>query len=169
MYLKAQALESPLGNEYLNSSVLPVLPPLSEIPSSLNANNYHESLHPLGSHNSQPEIFRPNLSTTPALKRNSSLGPSLRQQALNVQTPKKRLSAIGSVSSHGRLYKVLGDLFLLAGRTEDASIWYAYFITPYITHISLISGMPKLCNSSEILLTLFGMRGASRAWQQYLY
>ena len=28
------------------------------------------------------------------------------------------------MSSHGRLFKVLGDLFLLAGRTTDASIWY---------------------------------------------
>jgi hypothetical protein len=40
---------------------------------------------------------------------------------------KKRASAIGAVSSHGRLYKVLGDFFLLAGRTEEAMMWFVFF------------------------------------------
>jgi hypothetical protein len=34
-----------------------------------------------------------------------------------------RKSAVGAASSHGRLFKVLGDLFLISGRTEDATIW----------------------------------------------
>jgi len=72
-----------------------------------------DSLPPLFSHSSQPEISKSGF-TTPAMKRNSSLG---------VPTVKKRLSGIGAASSHGRLFKVTGDLFLLSGRTEDASIW----------------------------------------------
>ncbi|KAK7467129.1 hypothetical protein VKT23_004188 [Stygiomarasmius scandens] len=107
-----ERLESPLGNEYLNASLLPTLPSLSEMPMSLDG--LRDSLPPLPSHNSQPEISKSGF-TTPAMKRNSSLG---------VPTVKKRLSGIGAASSHGRLFKVTGDLFLLSGRTEDASIWY---------------------------------------------
>ncbi|THU80824.1 hypothetical protein K435DRAFT_972612 [Dendrothele bispora CBS 962.96] len=104
-----ERLESPVGNEYLNASLLPSLPSLSEMPASLNG------LPPLPSHNSQPEISKTGFSTPAVMKRNSSLG---------VPTVKKRLSGIGAASSHGRLFKVTGDLFLLSGRTEDASIWY---------------------------------------------
>lgn len=57
------------------------------------------------------------------MKRNVSSGPAFRQSSLGIQAPKKRLSTIGTSSSHGRLYKVLGDFFLLAGRIEDATIW----------------------------------------------
>ncbi|ETW85889.1 hypothetical protein HETIRDRAFT_42700 [Heterobasidion irregulare TC 32-1] len=66
-------------------------------------------------------------------------------------TPKKRLSGIGVASSHGRLYKVLGDFFLLAGRTEDASIWFAkssiaLFKLPSDTvwHASALEGLAVL-------------------------
>ncbi|KAJ4469401.1 transport protein Trs120 or TRAPPC9 TRAPP II complex subunit-domain-containing protein [Lentinula edodes] len=58
---------------------------------------------PLPSHSSQPEISKSALSkVAPVMKRNSSLG---------VPTVRKRLSAIGAASSHGRLFK-------------DALIWY---------------------------------------------
>lgn len=120
-----QALESPLGNEYLNASLLPTLPPLSELPTSLDLdrNGSLTSLHPS---NSQPEVARTSLSLAPAppIKRNSSSGPNYRQSTLNVQPQKKRLSGIGTASSHARLYKMFGDFFLLAGRTEDANIWW---------------------------------------------
>ncbi|ESK96998.1 hypercellular protein [Moniliophthora roreri MCA 2997] len=102
-------LESPLGNEYLNASLLPTLPSLSEVPMSL------DQIPPLPSHSSQPELSKGGVST-PQMKRNSSLGvPTV---------AKKRMSGIGTASSHGRLFKVMGDLFLLSGRTEDALIWY---------------------------------------------
>ncbi|KAK7054867.1 hypothetical protein VNI00_003330 [Paramarasmius palmivorus] len=101
-------LESPLGNEYLNASLLPTLPALSEVPESL------DRLPPLPSHNSQPELSKGG-GSAPQIKRNSSLG---------VPTAKKRMSGVGAASSHGRLFKVMGDLFLLSGRTEDAVIWY---------------------------------------------
>jgi hypothetical protein len=62
------------------------------------------------------------------MKRNPSsfAGPptaTMRQSSLGVATARKRQSLIGAASSHGRLFKVLGDFFLLAGRAEDASVW----------------------------------------------
>ncbi|KAF9075275.1 TRAPP II complex [Rhodocollybia butyracea] len=108
-----QRLESPLGNEYLNASLFPTLPALTDIPPSLEKK---DSLPPIPSHNSQPEISKSALSkVAPSMKRNSSLG---------VPTVRKRISGIGAASSHGRLFKIMADFFLLAGRTEDAMIWY---------------------------------------------
>ncbi|KAK0459779.1 TRAPP II complex [Desarmillaria tabescens] len=119
-----QALESPLGNEYLNSSLLPVLPPLSELPTPLNGNRIRDVLPPLSSHNSVPDMSKSGftLASSPSMKRTSSAGH--RQSTLTVPASKKRLSSIGAVSSPGRLFKVLGDFFTLAGRTEDAYVWY---------------------------------------------
>lgn len=57
------------------------------------------------------------------MKRTSSI-PS-RQSTLGLPpAAKKRSSGIGVASSPGRLFKVFGDFFLLAGRTADADIWY---------------------------------------------
>jgi trafficking protein particle complex subunit 9 len=125
-FYKVQALESPLGNEYLNSSLMPLLPPLSDLPSPLNSLSKNEESPPsLASRSSQPDISRPfTLNAVPTLKRHSSTTTTnTRQPNLAVQTQKKRLSTIGISSSHGRLYKTLGDFFLLAGRTDDAMIW----------------------------------------------
>ncbi|KAJ7285808.1 TRAPP II complex [Mycena rebaudengoi] len=118
-----QALESPAGNEHLNSALLPMLPP-PDLPQALDNSRKRDSLPPLPKHNSQPDI-RPafNLASAPNMKRNSS-GTVFRQSTLGVAPVKKRLSSIGVASSHGRLFKVLGDFFLLAGRTEDAAVWY---------------------------------------------
>ena len=104
---------------------MPLLPPLSDLPSPLNSLTKTESPPPLTSHSSQPDISKPfTLNAVPALKRHSSTtATNTRQPNLAVQTQKKRLSTIGTSSSHGRLYKTLGDFFLLAGRTEDAMIW----------------------------------------------
>lgn len=52
--------------------------------------------------------------STPGSQRHSTLGPP---------PVKKRTSAVGTTSSHARLFKVFGDFFLLAGRTQDANIW----------------------------------------------
>lgn len=118
-------MESPIGNEYLNAALMPSLPPLSELPSPL-TNLRSESVSGIQSHNSQPEISRTpfTLNAAPTLRRNvSTAATTSRQSTLNVQAQKKRLSTIGTSSSPGRLYKVLGDFFLLAGRSEDAIIW----------------------------------------------
>lgn len=125
-----QSLESPLGNEYLNSTLFPTLPPTSEIPQSLEDEG-RDSIPPLPSRNSQPDLGSNGMArskVTSALKRVST-GPGLaptRHSSLppTPATAKKRPGAIGAASSHGRLFKVLGDLFLLAGRHQDASVWY---------------------------------------------
>jgi trafficking protein particle complex subunit 9 len=101
--------------------------------SSSGNNGFHSNL-PL--YSSQPELDSSGL-TAPnfPLKRSSTSGPGLshissltqRQSSLGPSVVKKRASAIGAVSSHGRLYKVLGDFFLLAGRTEEAMMWFVFF------------------------------------------
>ncbi|KAG6814362.1 hypothetical protein H0H92_010948 [Tricholoma furcatifolium] len=117
------ALESPMGNEYLNSTLLPTIPPLSEIPEPLNGSR-RDSLPPLPSHNSQPDISKGNFTLSAAPMKRTSSGPGFRQASLAAQPARKRLSTIGVASSHARLFKVLGDLFLLSGRPEDAVVWY---------------------------------------------
>ena len=125
-----QTLESPLGNEYLNATLFPHLPPSSEMPRSLDDEPRRDSLPPLPSHNSQPDLngqIRPK--TPSGLKRSSTMGPNLlpgRHSSLPASPApgaKKRLTTIGAASAHGRLFKVLADFFLLAGRLEEASIW----------------------------------------------
>lgn len=95
-----------------------------------------ERLSPLPSHTGQPEhVPVPTRRvSTPVLgiKRNAPTGsgsPS-RQSTLNVPMARKRQSLIGAASSHGRLFKVLGDLFTLAGRTEDATVWCGWLSDP---------------------------------------
>lgn len=119
---QVQTLESPLGNEYLNASLFPTLPPLSEMPAPLDSDM--NGLSALPSHNSVPDMTKPGLalSAVPSMKRTSSAGH--RQSTLGIPaTPKKRFSSIGVASSHGRLFKVLGDFYMISGRTDDASIW----------------------------------------------
>ncbi|KAF6765224.1 TRAPP II complex [Ephemerocybe angulata] len=148
----AQALESPLGNEYLNSGLMPQLPPLSDLPSPLDGS---ESSRPnsaisLPSFSSQPEISKPfSLGAAPStLKRNSTTtGSSYRQSSLMVPAAKKRLSTIGMSSPLGRLYKMFGDFCLLAGRTEDSIKWYTESIQVFkvsqdpIWHASALEGL----------------------------
>ncbi|KAI0054107.1 hypothetical protein FA95DRAFT_1591856 [Auriscalpium vulgare] len=149
-------LESPLGNEYLNGTLFPSLPLPSDLPLPL-VDDEPESMSAIPSYNSQPELtmaggLRTN--TVPlTLKRNSSTGPALVSQASRRSTlgvpaaNKKRHSGIGASSSHGRLFKVLGDFFILAGRTEDASVWYTEAIALFKTmpdnvwHASALEGL----------------------------
>jgi hypothetical protein len=57
------------------------------------------------------------------MKRNptSVVGQSaaaMRQSSLGIQSARKRQSLIGAASSHGRLFKVLGDFFTLLGERK---------------------------------------------------
>lgn len=105
------------------------------MPTPLDNGGMHDALPPLSSHNSQPEITPANLSVSRApLKRNSSSAPGFRHSTLGVPSAKKRLSGIGVASSHGRLFKVLADFFLLAGRTEEALVWCVRFFHFLIQH-----------------------------------
>ena len=149
-------METPLGNEYLNATLFPTLPPPSELPKPLDMDGVsRSSLPPLPVQHSQPElgtassILRSMTPSTLSVKRNSSIGPGLstspyRHSSLPPQTAKKRQTAIGAVSSHGRLFKVLGDLFLLAGRTTDATIWYAQMNRRSVRLLTTSQGMVKL-------------------------
>ena len=128
-----QSLETPLGNEYLNATLFPSLPSPSDMPRSLDPESQRDSLPPLPSFNSQPDLgVNGARSKTPlGLKRMSS-GPGLmpsRTASLpsTPTTTKKRPNIIGAASSHGRLFKVLADLFLLAGRHSDSQIWYVAY------------------------------------------
>ncbi|KIL69772.1 hypothetical protein M378DRAFT_190156 [Amanita muscaria Koide BX008] len=128
----AQTLESPVGNEYLNASLFPLFPSTSELPNRVGGVDYS----PRSS---------VTLSAAPPGKRNSAF----RQSILTAPAPKKRMSTIGAASSHGRLFKVLGDLFLLAGRIEDASVWYTEALQSFRTqdstwHASVLEGMSTL-------------------------
>ncbi|KAI0341607.1 hypothetical protein BDW22DRAFT_1358429 [Trametopsis cervina] len=153
-----QALESPQGNEHLNAVLFPLLPSDSELPKALEGDGpIRSSLPPLPHQHSQPELVTPasllrSKTPTPLMvKRNSSLGPGppspYRHSSLPAQSGKKKPTTIGAVSSHGRLYKVLGDFFLLAGRTMDASVWYTEAIAMLkasqdnIWHASALEGL----------------------------
>ncbi|KAI0636866.1 TRAPP II complex [Trametes polyzona] len=149
-----QTLESPLGNEYLNATLFPTLPPASELPRSLDDEPRRDSLPLLPSHNSQPELTSPGFrAKSPlGLKRNSTIGPGLlpsRHASLPMSPalPKKRPTTIGAASSHGRLFKVLADFFLLAGRLEEATIWYTESIVLFKSpqdaawHASALEGL----------------------------
>lgn len=160
-------MESPIGNEYLNAALMPSLPPLSELPSSLNNVSKSEAVIGLPSHSSQPEISRPSftLNSAPVLRRNVSTATNAnRLSSLTVQTQKKRISTIGTSSSPGRMYKMLGDFFLLAGRSEDAVIWYAIRCESFHFPLELSTGTMKLRKFFETRKTPFGSLALTRAW-----
>ncbi|KAH9005302.1 TRAPP II complex [Lactarius hatsudake] len=148
-------LESPLGNEYLNATLFPFLPSASDFPRQL-VDDEPERLSRVPSQPEHSPVPARRVSTPIlGMKRNPSTGPSspmasARQSTLNVPIARKRQSLIGAASSHGRLFKVLGDLFILAGRTEDASIWYTEALTLFKTstdslwHASTLEGLATL-------------------------
>jgi len=147
---------------------MPSLPPLSELPSPIR-NSSPDTVAPLLSHNSQPEISRSSftLNAAPTLRRNASIAPTAnRQPALTVQSQKKRLSTIGTSSSPGRLYKMLGDFFLLAGRSEDALIWYVEFDHSCYFCLELSIGTMRLLKYSETQTIFCGMLALWREWRQ---
>ncbi|KAH9926207.1 TRAPP II complex [Fomitopsis serialis] len=155
-----QSLESPLGNEYLNASLFPSFPSASDLPRSLDPETAHrDSLPPLPSFNSQPDLGTTNGSAkhkTPAALKRMSSGPGLvpSRTASLPSTPvtaKKRPNIIGTASSHGRLFKVLADLFLMAGRHADSQIWYTEAIalfkgSPHDTawHAAALEGLATI-------------------------
>lgn len=120
-----------MGNEYLNATLFPIVPSIAELPVSLSDGpNTRNTLPPLPSHNSQPEVGTlAGLRNSGNIKRAPSSGPGspragVRQSTLGPPAAsKKRQTMIGAASSHGRLFKTLADFFLLAGRTEDALVW----------------------------------------------
>lgn len=88
---------------------------------------------PLNAQHSYPGSLRLSSSNEPLdvsripLKRTSTAGPGstlpASRTSLGMPAAKKRQSTMPPTTSHARLYKILGDLFLLAGRLMDATIW----------------------------------------------
>ncbi|KAF8590613.1 hypothetical protein K439DRAFT_1382134 [Ramaria rubella] len=142
----ARTVESPIGMETLNNNVFPAITSLSDQRNSyesptLSRNSLPSNLSASGNSNQKETgISR---STTPVNKRTIALdtsrpGLTPRNASLAATvTPKstRRQSGIG-IPLTGRLFKLLGDLFLLAGRTSDACVWYG-------ESLSLLSKFPQ--------------------------
>ena len=101
---------------------MPSLPPLSELPSPLSSleKNQVPGSSSAG-YDSSKSTFT--LSSAPALKRNSTIPSNVRSDFGN-QVSKKRVSAVGVSSSHGRLSKLYGDFYLLGGNIDKATKWF---------------------------------------------
>ena len=156
-------LETPLGNEYLNATLFPTLPVAAEMPFALESSS-HPFHATFPTHSSQPDLNSSHLSTSTnngvtryspgasvsavGLQRHSTLGPP---------PVKKRVSAVGTTSSHARLFKVYGDFFLLAGRTQDSRIWSVVLIYPRVSCMTTL----KVPGSTELVQGRDGLRLAS--------
>ncbi|KAH7889670.1 TRAPP II complex [Phlebopus sp. FC_14] len=141
-------LETPIGNEYLNAGLFPTLPAVADMRFALES-HAHLSQHSSISHTSQPELTSSSLSALANQSRkqnsaNQSSNSLHRQSTLGSLPAKKRPSAVGATSSHGRLYKVYGDFHLLSGRIQDAKIWYQEASTLFKT------GMDPVWQASTI-------------------
>ena len=155
-----------MGNEFLNAGMFPRMPLPSELPKPLD-----DGATPglLPSHNSQPELSEVSRRQSLMPTRTASTGPGLSSPTPNRQStiglPGPRKSVIGTASSHGRLFKVLGDLFLLSGRTEDASIWCVLECAFKRHRLKLTTpGIQKpSCYSKPIRITL-GMPPLWKVW-----
>lgn len=128
-------LETPIGNDSLNTSLFGDLPGTGDLVPPTEMLDSKTSSQPiLSSQQTHTDLANALQTRDLSLKRSSTLGPGsmpTRNSTLIQSTQKRRASGMGSTASAGRLYKVLGDLFLLAGRTMDASIWYFVSITRF--------------------------------------
>ncbi len=114
---QAKALDNSDAQDALNTDVFPHLP-LSASLASLATNSHHvEPRH------SQIEFYSDTKDPTSILKRQSSVTPARSSTLPQLPSTRRRQSPAIVSNSHARLYKLLGDFFLLAGRTMDASIW----------------------------------------------
>ncbi|OCB84083.1 hypothetical protein A7U60_g8755 [Sanghuangporus baumii] len=130
--MMVKTLETPSGSEALNAGLFARMPNYKASRASLDVEETGRPSSVASPLHSLQDRGSPSRQTDPRLnvKRASTLGPSVMgpsNRALQQvsQVDKRRQSVLSTATgSHARLYKVLGDLFLLAGRTMDASIWY---------------------------------------------
>ena len=155
-------LDSPLGNEYLNGSLFPTMPALSDMPMQLGSHSRSSS--------PQPDPRRTSFqrsSTASGLNSPAANTTSFRQSTLGLPANRnKRNSAIGAVSSPGRQYKVWADFFLLAGRLEDATIWCVSFRLAYPhTNVQIVVlGTLKPLSCSSCPKMHHGMHPLWKGW-----
>lgn len=159
-----RTLESSLGNEYLNGSVFPILPPLSHMPRQLSIDESSGSFPPVPPKNdSQAELsafsriqLGSNRSSTSSPISMSNFRQSGAGLPVSVNA-KKRQTVIGVMSSPGRQFKVLADFFLLAGGLEAAVIWSALTIASEpILIVRCTAGTMKLSFCSRLRKTRYG-------------
>ncbi|KAI6022691.1 TRAPP II complex [Pisolithus marmoratus] len=124
-------LETPAGNDCLNATLFPVLFTGGDMSVGIDSRLYLSAPVPSTALSSQSQLNlnAPMLANANhGIKRNSSIGPgsfpSSSSHRLSALPPVKIRSSVVGTTSHARLYKVYGDFFLLAGRTQDAKIWY---------------------------------------------
>ncbi|KAG8861203.1 hypothetical protein FRB96_003153 [Tulasnella sp. 330] len=158
----AQALESPASLEALNNRMFPVLAQSSVANgtdifdprnrSSSPAISATSSFSALSSLRESSNMGSPpslNGAIWPTPKRSSTVGQLNRVSMINSRpgTATKKTVSTGPSSSTGRLSKIMGDLYLLAGRTADAVQWYIESLPmlrgshDVIWHASAIEGM----------------------------
>lgn len=124
-------LESPSGTDTLNATLFPIFSSLSDTSDDLSPNDVSRLTT-----TSQPNLSLRPRSSIPAdlTKRTYSFGPSSSFDHHGSIPPltasaKKRQSTLPPMGAPGRLYKVLGDFFLLSGRTMDAAIWFVLVVS----------------------------------------
>jgi hypothetical protein len=142
-------LETPIGNEALNATLFGELPGASDPASPTEMSDIRPTSQPtLPTQKAHADLLNTSQSrdTPPVvLKRSSTFGPGsmpTRNSTLLQPAMRKRASAASSSASAARLYKVLGDLFLLSGRTMDATIWYSS-VRCVDTMLTLLLGLQK--------------------------
>lgn len=130
IHFQARIVESTIGMESLNSGLFPTITNFSDqrtpFESPTAARHSLPSTPTALSNNSQQEAGHVH-SSIPAMRRASTFDPTRPSRNVSLAaavTSKsaKRQSIIG-VPPTGRLFKLLGDLFLLAGRSADAGVW----------------------------------------------
>ena len=139
-------MDTPRGWEILHSSLFPVYPLDPEHEHSQELTILVES--PRGSFESKRVSVSNHSSPTHASSRDSSVSPrpqsmlsrssssatttTSRNSTLLSNARKRQSMVNGSSPPNARLSKLIGDLFLLAGRLIDASTWYAKSVSHQI-------------------------------------
>lgn len=127
-----KTLETPAGSELLMRGLFGSLTTYNASRLSSDGDENYRAPHIGLAQHSQPDISGSVTSARSSdlpklsIKRASTMPPgssTSRNSTLLITSVKKRQSAVAAVNSHAKLYKMLGDLFLMAGRTMDSSIW----------------------------------------------
>jgi trafficking protein particle complex subunit 9 len=129
---QARTIESTTGMESLNTNLFPSVTSFSDQRKSYESpTSSSHSLPPTPttiSNNSHTDMGH-HRSSTPAGRRSSTFDPTrpnvpTRHVSLAATVTSKSVRQSGlTVPPTGRLFKFLGDLYLLAGRCSDAGIW----------------------------------------------
>lgn len=131
MIYQASAYESEHGSRTLSRSLFPRNSNLSSgLEDSRSSTPIDPSLNrafsPIGSRTSVvgSQVPSPDIATSrPSVERRTSTRITSPRGIRSSGMPNNY-----SLQSHARLYRLLGDLYLMSGRYSDASIWYATHI-----------------------------------------